>query len=222
MMLAQRARRDVSLARQYRPSPTRGLMTQIATMQCPHCGAANPVGSQFCQSCGKALPSMAQGGPRIVGSAGFATTSAGQKLQADELHKTAKKASGALLAVAIIQTIVCGVLLAIAGANGRIDVMFANAIFIGMGAIAVIFWGLWGWSRRQPLPAAIVGLVLYATLIAINVVFATRNLGAGGSGSGGFGGIGIGWLDIVIMAVLAQAITAGVKHRQLLRQSSGA
>jgi hypothetical protein len=189
------------------------------TLPCPHCGVANDAGGQFCQACGKALPSAVPSGPRILGAKDFATTSAGQKLQSDELVTTAKKAKGALLAVAIIQTIVFGVLMAIASTNNQLGIVLAQAVFLGIGILAVVFWGLYFWARQQPLPAAIVGLVLYATLVVINVVTAMHNMSAGGAGSG-FGGLGIGWLDIVIMAVLGQAIGAGVKHRQLMRQGA--
>jgi hypothetical protein len=81
-----------------------------------------------------------------------------------------------------------------------------------------VFWGLWAWSLKQPLPAAIVGLILYGTLVAINVVGAISSMNEGGPGHGGFGGIGIGWLDIVIMAMLGQAIAAGSRYRKLLAQ----
>ena len=79
-------------------------MTQIGPITCPHCGAPNPSTGTFCESCGKALPSSVASSPRVTSSAaGFAGTDAGRSLQAAELHKQAKKAAGALLAVAIIQ-----------------------------------------------------------------------------------------------------------------------
>ena len=75
---------------------------RVTEQNCPHCGALNPGGAAFCESCGKALPNLTPTGPRIVSGNQFATSTVGRELQADELHKTAKKASGALLAVAII------------------------------------------------------------------------------------------------------------------------
>jgi hypothetical protein len=195
------------------------MTSTTLTLQCPHCGAANEAGGQFCQACGKALPSAVATGPRILGAKDFATTSAGQKLQGDELIATSKKAKGALLTVAIIQTAVVAFVVWIAQTHNTMGIMMSNLLFLSMGIVAVVFWGLYIWARRQPLPAAIVGLVLYATLVVVNVITAVHSLGEGGKGTG-FGGIGIGWLDIVIMAVLGQAITAGVKHRQLMRQDS--
>jgi hypothetical protein len=195
-------------------------MPQVATQPCPHCGTPNPVGSTFCARCGKALPAAAtSGGPRVLGKDDIAATAAGQKLQGDELHKQAKKASGALLAVAIIGT-AAPVITYMIVKNSR--GMELNSVVFGiMVAVAAIFWGLWVWSRSQPLPAAIVGLALYGTLVAINVFTAVSNMSQNeGRGAGGIGGIGIGWLDIIIMAVLVQAIQAGSKYRKLMAQQS--
>lgn len=200
-------------------------MTQAAITACPHCGAPNPFGSTFCSSCGKALPTGLPTTPRVLGAKEVATTAAGQKLQVDELHKTAKKAAGALLAVAIIQTLGVGLVVMILknlppGAAGSIPGM-AKVLIAAQIGVAVIFWGLWFWARVNPLPAAIVGLVLYATLVTLNVVNSVSQMSEGGRGGTGLGGIGIGWLDIIIMAVLFRAIQAGSKHRKLMRQQAG-
>ncbi len=184
-------------------------------MTCPHCSAPNAAGDQFCESCGKALPGASSAGPRIVDEKSFASTAAGQKLQSEDLRKQLKKAANALLAVAIIQTVVCGILVGIASGTNHLDTFLRNGIFLGIAVCAVIFWAVYFWARTQPFPAAIVGLVFYATLLTINVV---RSVGQLASGHGtGIGGIGIGWLDIVILAVLAQAISAGSKYRKMMQ-----
>lgn len=38
----------------------------MATTICPNCGAENPAGNQFCQSCGKALPATADAGKTVL------------------------------------------------------------------------------------------------------------------------------------------------------------
>jgi hypothetical protein len=195
-------------------------MTPVATSACPHCGAGNTAGSTFCAACGKALP-VASSGPRVLGKSDFATTAAGQKLQGDELVKLSKKASTALLVVAIIQTVAPFIFYMIAQNMRRGGASFDMLVIGIMFGIAALFWGLWAWSRFQPLPATIVGLVLYGTLVAINVVSATSHMTEKGGTGGGFGGIGIGVLDIVIIAVLAQGIQAGSKYRKLMQQQSG-
>lgn len=185
---------------------------------CPHCGAATSAGA-YCESCGMALPSKMASGPRIVGGSTLAATAVGQDLQSEELQKQAKRARGALLAVAILQTI--GLLLVFGLSRmvqGRLEVDEDELMFIMVAQVivSIVFWGLYFWARRQPLPAAIVGLVLYATLVLINMVTAVGEAAQGQRR--GIGGSGIGCLDIVIMAVLAQAITAGVQHRKLIKQ----
>lgn len=194
-------------------------MTNITMQPCPHCAGANPFGSAFCESCGKALPQGTPQGPHIISKTEFATTAAGQRLQGDELQKQAKKASGALLAVAIIQTVVCGALIALGYSQGTLEAFMHSPILLSIGAITLIFWALYVWARKQPLPAAIVGLVLYGTLVAINVIMSISQLAAHPDAPrSGFGGIGIGWIDIIILAVLARAISAGARYRKLLAQ----
>lgn len=184
---------------------------------CPHCGALSAAGA-FCQSCGNALPSAIPSGPRIVSGPELASTTAGQKLQGDELMKTAKRARGALLAVAILSTIGIGIVYAILKNLSKLPDSQILAGMIGQVIVAAIFWGLYFWSRYQPLPAAIIGLIAYCTLVVINVV---TTLSMAAESRGGFGGIGIGWLDIVIIAILARAISAGAQHRRLLAQAAG-
>src|SRR5260221_3566506 len=92
-------------------------MTQVDVQLCPHCGAENPLGSTFCASCGKALPAMASGGPRVVTAGTSGASSTGRQLLGDELKKKMRKASGALLAVAILQTIFGPVMLMMATAS---------------------------------------------------------------------------------------------------------
>jgi hypothetical protein len=181
---------------------------------CPHCSATNTAGSQFCEACGMALP-IPNSGPRIVDHSTFATTAAGQHLQSDELHKQAKKAAGALLAVAIIQTVVTAIMVGLANVNPRVKPITANPAELGLIVIAAVFWGLYFWARKQPLPAAIVGLVLYVTLKVIDFVAAISTDSIGRGNTNGVGNTGISWLSIVIIIVLAQAISAGLKYRKM-------
>jgi hypothetical protein len=196
------------------------MQPALPTMPCPHCGAANPAGSTFCQSCGKAVPTGASGTPRLVTGDAVATTGVGFNLQTDELHKQAKKAAGALLAVAIIMSVFAAIFAAnINSRTGRGNAgpfevnTFAVVIQV---VLAAVFWGLWIWARSQPLPPAIVGLVIYGTLVAVNVVSAISLMNQGGQATG-FGGLGIGFIDIIIMVVLFQSINAGIKYRKLMR-----
>lgn len=178
---------------------------------CPHCSAMNGLDSSFCESCGKALPTQEPAGPRIVTGADMATTEAGQELQSRELAKQARKAAGALLAVAILQAIFGTIILFGMGAfaddapdNG------INAAVIGsVYGIAVVFFALYLWARKSPLPAAIVGLVVFVSLHSFEAVVDPTSLGRGII------------VKIIIIVVLVKAIQAGIQYRKLSQESAG-
>jgi uncharacterized Zn finger protein (UPF0148 family) len=199
-------------------------MNSATGTACPHCGSPNPAGSTFCGSCGKALPTAASsGGPRIVAGAQFASTAAGQKLQSDELHKQAKRAAGALLAVAIIQTAFGALVVGVLEASGSpAAAKVVPTLAVTVFGVAAIFWGLYFWARRSPFPAAIVGLVVYVSLWLLDLIaYASAASKSGGKtplGAGPFNGIIV---RIIIIVVLLNAIKAGARHRQLLRQQAG-
>lgn len=195
---------------------------------CPHCGSACAPNSQFCEICGKALPSETGTGPRVIGADEIAQTSVGQQLQGEELQREIKKASGALLWVAILQTGVSLFVFFVQQAAQKIphplqpnlDNLLMG-VAVAMFVFAIIYWVLYSWSQTAPLPAAIVGLVLYGTQVGINMFIAMSRLAhTGSSSNSGFGGIGVGWLDIVIIALFCRGITAGITYRKLLRQSA--
>lgn len=197
----------------------------VNTIICPHCAAANASGASFCESCGKALPSATASAPRVVSGDALPTSAAGQALVSAELSKLTKRAAYTLLAVGILQAtcgaILVGVLASVQrGQMGdELNLPFLLALQFGGAAI---FIGLFFWARKSPLPASITGLVIYATLVAINVVTSVSQLGQQEEARrpGGIGGLGIGWLDIVIMIILAQGIQAGLKHKRLLEGRS--
>ena len=179
-------------------------MTQIGQIACPHCGASNPSTGTFCESCGKALPSAVSSSPRVTSAAGgFAGTGVGRTLQAAELHKQAKKAAGALLAVAILQTVVGAIVLVALG--NTVPAPLRNAAMVQVFGIAAVFFGLYAWARKQPLPAAIVGLIVYVTLNLIYGIMNPETLVQGII------------VKLIIIGVLVSAIQAGVKYRQLQR-----
>lgn len=184
-------------------------MTQTGQIACPHCGAMNPGTGAFCEACGKALPSSAASSPRVTTSAtGFAATGAGRALQSDELNKQARKAAGALLAVAIIQA-VFGALLIFVLMPKDFPADQRNIVMVSVFGIAAVFFALYFWARKQPLPAAIVGLALFITMHLLDAIADPAALGRGLI------------MKIIIIVILVQAIQAGVKHRQLQRQAAG-
>jgi hypothetical protein len=134
----------------------------------------------------------------------------------DELGKQTKSAATTLLVVGIIQIVVGGVLigllLSIKRPSAAVNLPVVVASTIGLG---VIFIGLHVWARWSPLPATIVGLVIYSTLVLLNMISSIGRMSSTGTRGSGIGGLGIGWLDIVIIAILCRGIGAALKSRKL-------
>jgi hypothetical protein len=181
----------------------------METVICPHCGEATASDSAFCEACGKAVPSARPAGPRVVDDRSLATTGAGRALVGEQLHQSMKRASTALLVVAVLQTIFGPIMLMIqkrqmeeaAGPGAQVEI--EPVAYVIVFGIAAVFWALYFWARRNPLPAAIVGLVLFLTLHLIDAIADPTTLARG-------------WLmKILIVAMLCQAISAGVKYRRL-------
>jgi len=102
-------------------------------------------------------------------------------LQAIPLHPTppslprngAKQTSGALLAVAILQLI--GGLVLLALQEGGIPPLTYAIVF----GSALLFFGLYIWSRFQPFIAAIVGLGVYVSLLLKDAIVDPSSIGKG-------------------------------------------
>ena len=190
------------------------MTTKGARMNCPHCQAEVPESSAFCTFCGKAV-ATGSGGPRIVKDSGLAASLTGQTLQAEELKKQMKKAFGALLFVAILQTLAAFVfpLIALngagAGAGGQAKIA-AIATGVILGIIAALFYGLAFWARKQPFPAAVTGLSILVTLWAVDAVLDPAGIAKGII------------MKVILIGLLVQAIQAGVRHRKLMREMSSA
>ena len=188
-------------------------------MTCPHCGALTSAGA-YCESCGKALPSAAPMGPRVVGADAMPTSLAGQKLMGDELKKLMNRAAYTLLAVGLLQ-VTCGAVAAAFVSNQQANIPpelmgTLKLLFIVQFLAAGLFVGLFFWARMgAPLAASIVGLVVYATFVGLNIVASVSQFKQAGRQGTGIGGIGIGWLDIVVIAFLVQGIQAGLKYKKI-------
>jgi hypothetical protein len=176
---------------------------------CPHCGANNGSGGTFCMGCGKPL----RGGLHGAGTPKTAAKStAAGAAQREELEKRAKHAFFALLAVAILMTLVAfltWIQLSKAADEESDSVSVGLVVTIVLG-VAGVFYGLAFWARSNPLPAAIIGLTLFCTIVLFNAVIDPETLAHN---------IGI---KIVLVAALVAAIQAGVKHRQLVKGTARA
>jgi hypothetical protein len=181
----------------------------MSTTICPHCQAETITDAAFCSACGQALPASSPSGPRVVESSSYATTSVGQGLQSEELHKQSQKAAGALLIVAFLQA-VFSTLILVGGVNETYQdqtLELNPVVFIVVYGIAAVFFGLFLWARKSPLPAAIVGLAFFVTVHLVDALADPAAL---------LRGI---LVKVIIIVILVRAIKAGIQHRELLRQS---
>jgi hypothetical protein len=174
---------------------------------CPHCGSQTLASAAFCESCGKAV-SSGSAGPRIVGNAAQATSGASAKLMADGLKKYTKRAMTTLIVLGCLQLVIAAVFYSISTGGpvaNRGAMQTAALVTAGLG---VVFLGLGFWARSSPLPATVVGTVLYGSLIMLNVVNWANQ-------PGGARGLPVGLLDIIIVAFLLKGIQAALEYRKL-------
>lgn len=177
----------------------------MSTTSCPHCGAANSPDGAFCESCGKALPTLTTGGPRVVPTAGYAASAAGRAIQSEELKAQAKKAAGALLAVAILQAVMGTLLVTVAGRRKDMAGLDLTLVYFTVYGVGVVFFALYLWARKNPFPAAIAGLVVYVTVHLLDAVADPSALTRGIL------------VKVIVIVILVRAIQAGAKHRTLIR-----
>jgi hypothetical protein len=197
----------------------------MATVRCWHCNTENdPVAtSGFCDRCGRKLEDVPQTG--IADAPGSRRERNDNRFDRDrdyrdpyaadvrrnggsqEARKLLTQASGVLFGVATLQ-FVCGLV----GVFALPKVMgiepgplfLAIAVFVVV-AIAGAYVGLGIWARYQPLPATIIGLVLYLMVFTANMVMADDP---------GMIVKGI-WLPILIIVMLVQGIVAANKYNKL-------
>ncbi len=173
---------------------------------CPHCQASNEHSGAFCTTCGKAMPSAAPAGPRVLGTHDLAASQAGRSLQIDQLTRHIRTGYRTLLAVGILQLLMGAVILALASAAPP-DVQGLGLVAAFVAGIGVVFLGLAFWAKKSPLPATVTGLVLFLSGWLIDAA-ADPSLALRGV-----------VIKLVIAVFLARAVSAAVKHRALKRQA---
>jgi hypothetical protein len=178
----------------------------MSPVQCPHCQAENEDGAAFCSECGKALPGATPTTPTVVTGDQVASTEVGQSIQAEQLQKQARGASAALIVVGVLMVAGAAFLYARFSGEAGVDAGALRTLLITNLVLAAIYVGLGLWARRNPLPAAIVGLVLFVTMIAVGAILDPTSIAQGII------------VKVVVVVALAKAIHAGVKYRQLKAQ----
>ena len=131
------------------------------------------------------------------------------QISAETNRRKSTAAARPLRWIAVAQTlnaVVLASLLQRVLANGNPYAIFLLVITI---ALAASFWGLWAWSLVSPLPAAIVGLLLYTSIsIATFTQIPTDSPARYHAGLGPFG--------LITIILLVIAIIHGARQRALL------
>jgi hypothetical protein len=111
-----------------------------------------------------------------------------------------------ILAVGILYGVSALILYAMMGDQLTSD---GKAILLGTNfGLLAIHIGLWVWARTAPFPAAVVALVLFVTVHAVNAVLEPESI---------YKGIVI---KIIFLVVLIKAVQAGHKANQMRRPAS--
>lgn len=132
----------------------------------------------------------------------MASSSTGRKLQVEELQKKIKGVFGTLLAVGILTLIV--------GLITGFGAMSANPglgkMLIGINAaLAAAYIGLAVWSRKSPLPPAIIGLSIFVAIHALNAIADPATIPQGLI------------MKVIVISVLVRAIIGALQCRKIER-----
>lgn len=161
-------------------------------MNCWKCGREAKLSVAFCESCGARL------------KADLAVDAAVPGLTAAGVHKAGRDAAKALLAVAVLQVVFGAVMI-----YGTNTLPPTPPVFFTVFGIGAAFFGLFLWARRNPFPAAVVGLVLFVSVHLFEAVMDPHSLYRGLI------------MKAIVIVVLARAVSQTGRYRQLLRSSAG-
>jgi hypothetical protein len=151
-------------------------------------------------------------GPRFVATRAESATWAGRRLQVDEALQRAKRWAVILLALAIFGGAI-GLCNAASGGAFVVGEEKASAVtmLVVQGVVCAVYICLYGWARRSPLPALIVGFVLYCTMSLTNLLIVLA--------MGAFMGLVIALpILALVITLFVKALSAASRHRRLARQ----
>jgi len=89
-----------------------------------------------------------------------------------------RKSRNWLLAVAVLQSLGCVVYFLIQASSG-VEPLVLIASAVVMGVLALVFWGLWFWSKRALFPATLTALILYVTFNLLDAIVDPATLARG-------------------------------------------
>ena len=149
----------------------------------------------------------------------YLATAQARAIEANEAERRAARARRPLLWVTVTHTLAAALTVAvlfnpIRDGDPRSQLVAAAAV-----GVAAAFWAVWGWAAIAPLPAAIVGLVMYATMTAAgwaalpDAPAAVNSAEAAGQSVGFL--VGLAWV-LTTAGLLLRAIQSAVAARRAI------
>jgi membrane protease YdiL (CAAX protease family) len=123
---------------------------------------------------------------------------------AQTLRRKSGRASRSLMCLAIVNTLVFVTVLTMPHRAPE-DAFPLWLVEVILGGLTAAFWGLWAWSLVNPLPAAILGLLLYTSMAYASVA---------SSADQGRGAVPFPTLSLTSVILLGIAIYYGAKERR--------
>ena len=185
---------------------------------CPHCADPTESKAAFCASCGLAVTATFAGGPSLLEGDELAKTPVGRRLQHATLGQYCLSVANTLITIGAIQLFFCGLLFFLARKNSSAEGMF---IVIALGMLGILFVLLGVWAYKAPLPAGIIGLVLYTTLCVLYWIEQISLMGQKSVGNPNVENksFGIGFIiQLIIIGYLIKGIKAALTRRKLQQQ----
>ena len=120
------------------------------------------------------------------------------------VEKQVGKARGWLLAIAVLQSI-SSVLQYFLLTSQGVEPAVAIATVVIMGVLALVFWGLWFWSKYALFPAALTAFILYVSFILLDAIVDPQTLARG----------------IIMKVIIVGGLYVAVSTSYRLRKNSG-
>lgn len=155
---------------------------------CPRCGAAQELTDRFCSACGA--------DPQV-------------ELEIAAFHGPAlETARKWILAIGIIYVASALLVTGVSGVGFDLDDPMVRLLWGTSLGLCAIHLGLWVWAKTAPFPAAVVALVLFVTVQAINAVVEPSSM---------YKGL---LIKVLFLVALIRAVKAGSEAQRLRAQRS--
>jgi len=113
-----------------------------------------------------------------------------------------------MFVVAVLHVISAVLLYALLSGDRDVEPNLPETLLVVNFVLAAIYASLGFWARANPLPAAIVGLVLFISVMVLNAVLDPTTIAQGVI------------VKVIVIVVLSKAIQAGAKHRKMVSEKT--